>query len=677
MKTITLSQERVAGHAAIDYEHELNPEQLAVVREAEGACLVLAGAGTGKTRTIVYRVAWLLEQGVMPSEIVLLTFTNKASREMIERVTALLKNEVSGIMAGTFHSVANRLLRQFHETIGFQKHFTILDADDAKDFMKACIKDAGIDTTKRRFPSPAIVNSIVSFSRNADIPLAKIVEDRFSTFLSLLGEIEQVAGAYSAAKRKAQTMDFDDLLIFLRDLLRDNEGVRTMLSTQFRYVCVDEYQDTNHVQADIVRLLASHHGNVLAVGDDAQSIYSFRAADIQNILRFQKDFPGARIMRLETNYRSTQRILDFSNEVIAQNVVQYEKRLRATGELGELPLVAPCRDDREQARLIAQMVLSMQDEGVTLPQIAVLFRAAHHSQALEFELTKRDIPYEYRGGMRFFERAHIKDAIAFLKVIANPHDRMAWMRILTMHVGIGAAAGGSFVDLLEFGGGASVPSRAQRGWDEVQVIMTSLRQADAAQPAAIMQKLLASSYKTYLETTYPNAQERIEDLEQFAEFAATAASLIEFLSDVSLVEDIGAGRGDKGNTDEERMVLSTIHQAKGLEWHTVFVIHLVEDAFPNPRALRENGGEEEERRLFYVAATRAKRQLILTYPLSSGVDYMAFHQPSRFLTEVSKGFTEALGIKRQSSKRQEQERVIELDVNGDPIKSFLPSLEDL
>lgn len=692
-RTIVLKDRQPQCELAINYQKELNPEQLAVVKGAEGPCLVLAGAGTGKTRTIVYRVAWLLEHGVKPEEILLLTFTNKAAREMLERVDALLRRDIKGLVGGTFHHAANLFLRKFYKQIGFRADFTILDQEDSRDFIKSCLKEAGIETKERRFPSPSVLQDMISFSANADRPLEEVIEERYTNFYPLIEQIKDIANRYREGKRAVGVMDFDDLLWHFRNLLCSFESVQKRLSDKFKYILVDEYQDTNRLQADIVKILAGQHGNMLAVGDDAQSIYSFRAADIKNILRFPKDFPKARIMRLETNYRSTQGILDFANDVIKQNLEQYEKELTTIRDRGEIPNLAVCRNTAEEAELIASMVLQLRDEGVPLNEIAVLFRAAHHSQNLEFELTKRDIPYEYRGGVRFFERAHIKDVIAYLKIIANQDDKIAWMRILTLQEGIGPGIAGKIIEqVLNCHSGASnpgldpggrsdsiqngyetinIPARAQHGFEETKQILSKLLNLDPNDPAELVRSIISSSYQDYLEAEYPNAKDRLDDLEQFALFAENSKSLTSFLSEVTLVGDIGVERGRAGVKDDERIILSTIHQAKGLEWHTVFVIRLVEESFPNPRALREDGGEEEERRLFYVASTRAKRQLVLTYPLTSGVDSLMFHEPSRFLKEVSSDLVGELRVAR------EEEEVVELDEEGEEVRSFLPKIEDL
>ncbi|MDO8599075.1 MAG: UvrD-helicase domain-containing protein, partial [bacterium] len=421
---------------SITYEKDLNGEQLDVVLHGDGPCLVLAGAGSGKTRTIVYRVAYLLDADVLPQQILLLTFTNKAANAMLSRVEQLLGHTPQGLWGGTFHHVANRILRRYARIIGYQSNFTILDEEDAQDLLKLCVKDVGVDTTSKRFPAPRVLKSIISLSRNSQKDLGEVIADRHPKFIPLTSTIVEIAQAYDRRKRAANSMDFDDLLVnFLRVL--EQPGPHHELSNQFKYVLVDEYQDTNRIQAAIVARLASTHNNLLVVGDDAQSIYSFRAAEVENILRFPDAFPGCRTFRIETNYRSTPAILDVANAVIAENDAQFAKTLRPVRRGGVRPQLIQSQTMEDEARWVATRILSLRDDNVALQDIAVLFRATHLSEVLEMELVKRDIPYDYRGGTRFFERSHVKDALAFLKVIANPADEAAWLRVLRMQQGIG------------------------------------------------------------------------------------------------------------------------------------------------------------------------------------------------------------------------------------------------
>ncbi|MEK7105416.1 MAG: UvrD-helicase domain-containing protein [Patescibacteria group bacterium] len=709
MKEFVLSN-GASGAPKIDYQNALNEEQLPVVLGGDGPCLVLAGAGSGKTRTITYRVAYLLEMGIRADEILLLTFTNKAAKEMMSRVEELMEGYPTGLWGGTFHSIANRILRQYANVIGYSPNFTIMDQDDAQDLVKYCLKDLKIDTKARRFPSPAVLHSMISYSRNASLSLADVIDRKYSNFFDLVPTIERIAEVYRERKKAANTMDFDDLLLLLSELLQTNEAVRQQLAGRFRYVLVDEYQDTNVIQAGIVRNLSSVYGNVLVVGDDAQSIYSFRAAEIQNILKFPDVYGNAKVFRLETNYRSTPEILGLANAVIQQNVDQFQKELKAVRPGLEKPSLVPAGDNRQEAQYIAEQVLQLRDEGLALKEIAVLFRAAHHSQALEMELARRDIPYEYRGGMKFFERAHIKDVVAYLRLVANPKDSMAWIRVLSHQIGIGAVTAGKIADvaqgydsldqLLESAPG-EVGARAETGWRALANNLARMLRTDRL-PSSLIRAVAGSSYQDYLEAEYPNYADRLEDIEQFAIFAEQYTDLTTFLEEVTLKDDYGAVR-EEGIVEEEKMVLSTIHQAKGLEWDAVFVINLTDGAFPHPRALSEEGGIEEERRLFYVASTRARKQLFLTYPIMSGYETMEIRQPSMFLDEIPKNLLEEVRLKRShtpsffggshsaaSSARSwtqtEQEfddgPVIVLDPFGErpkksPGSGFLSSVDDL
>ncbi len=644
--------------SAIDYAKELNQEQLDVVLHGDGPCLVLAGAGSGKTRTVTYRVAYLLEQGADPSSILLLTFTNKASREMLERVTKLLNNDVRGLWGGTFHSVANRLLRMSAKQVGYSNAFTILDQEDSRALVKAVLKDLHIDPKARRFPSPAVLQDLLSYSRNVMCTIAEAIEMKHPSFEALASEIEEVARRYTARKQATQSMDFDDLLVRWLELIEHPE-IGEAMSRRFRYVLVDEYQDTNALQARIIRGLARYHKNVLVVGDDAQSIYAFRGADVKNILQFPEQWPGAKMFKLLTNYRSVPEILELANESLSHNRDQFEKELVGVKANGKKPLVVPTSSARQEAQYVAEQILALRTEGVALGNIAVLFRSSAHSQALEFELVKRDIPYEYRGGMKFFGRAHIKDVISHLRLIQNPHDEAAWLRVLSMQPGIGAttasvmaAQAHAFTDMehiLRMEGAARVPARAKNGWVELCKVMESVLR-HLTDPGAMVQAIIDSSYRDYLEREYPDFKDRLEDLDQLQMFAHGYQDLQAFLADISLYDEAAVGQ-DGAASGDERMVLSTIHQAKGMEWDTVFVIHLTDQAFPSSRALNDEGGLEEERRLFYVAVTRARSRLFLTYPQTLGYETLAFQRPSVFLQEIHPRLVERLEVREAPTQK--------------------------
>lgn len=645
MKTYTLKKSTADSDFKIDYRGELNSEQLEVVLKGDGPCLILAGAGSGKTRTIVYRVAYLLEKGVQPDRILLLTFTNKAAREMRERVSGLIGAEPRRMWGGTFHHVCHRILRESAEAAGLRPGFTILDAEDARDMMKVAIRECEIDTKARRFPSASVLLSIASFGMNARMPVREVLETKHPNFIPLAGEIDRVVTRYETLKRESNSVDFDDLLILTQRLLVGNEMVRAKYATRFQYILVDEYQDTNGIQADIVRMLSSEHKNVLVVGDDAQSIYSFRGADIKNILQFPDIFAGAQTFRLETNYRSTPEILDLANDVIQRNKNQFEKTLHAVKDGFAKPQMVTAINAAQEAEFIAQRVLELRDEGTPLSEMAVLFRATFHSQALEFELMKRDIPYEYRGGKKFFDRAHVKDVLAFLKLLVNKSDLVAWIRVLGLQVGIGAVSsnkiyhkvqGCSTLEELDEQSMAHLGKRVQKGWSDFMSILRGLLRAERA-PSLSVHSVLTSDYAKYLEAQYTNWRDRLEDLRELANFADRYEDLESFLSDVSLQDSLIPGAKDTPATPEEedRLILTTIHQAKGLEWDAVFVMHMTQGQFPNRRALAERDGIEEERRLFYVAVTRARRDLYLCHPVAVGYTGMDFAAKSEFLEELS------------------------------------------
>jgi len=624
----------------IDYQKELNSEQLQVVLNGDGPCLVLAGAGSGKTRTVTYRVAYLLEQGIKPQEILLLTFTNKAAKEMLTRVENLLGAEARGIMGGTFHSTAARILRSYANLVGRTSGFTILDEDDSKSLLKLCLKEAGVDSTHdKRYPSPSSFKSLWSYSRNSGLTLRDVLDRRTPALVGIAGNLEYVADLYEKRKHDSNAVDFDDLLLLFMHLLQNRPDVCERLSSQFRYVLVDEFQDTNFIQAKIVQMLSSVHRNLLVVGDDAQSIYSFRAAEIKNILDFPKVYPATKVFRLTSNYRSAPEILSLANASIKNNRDQFEKPLRAMKESGQKPKLFSTASTFEEARRIADEIGLLKNQGVPTTEIAVLFRAAFHAQPLEFELMKRNVAYEFRGGMRFFERAHIKDVTAHLRVLANLKDEAAWVRTLSLYPGIGTTTAQKILDqvknfetLAEAVATDSVsPTRAASGWEICRGVLKHM--LAATHPSDMIRAVVAQGYRDYLEAEQPDFRDRLDDLEQFAVFAETSKDLHSFLDDVTLAENYTA----KQPMQDERLILSTIHQAKGLEWDAVFVIGLRDGGFPNPRAVAE-GEIEEERRLFYVATTRARKNLYLTYPLSDGrSDDFSSGLPSLFVSELPRG----------------------------------------
>ena len=685
----------------IDYQQELNQEQLKVVTEGDGSCLVLAGAGSGKTRTIIYRVAYLIEQGVNPANILLVTFTNKASKEMLQRVEKLLGYYPTGLWGGTFHSIANRILRQYAVLVNRTPSFTILDMQDVKALIKICIKDLQIDTSAKRFPSPAKLLGVISYARNSAQDIQTVIKKRYPNFSDLSPFIERIADLYESRKISADSLDFDDLLLLWRDLLRNNVSLREQLSQKFQYILVDEYQDTNVIQADIIRLLSEHHQNLLVVGDDAQSIYSFRAAEIKNILNFPDNFLKTKTFRLITNYRSTPEILALANQTIALNKDQFKKELKAICDSDDKPRVVPATNNIQEAQYVVDQIIDLIGDGMPKNEIAVLFRAAFHSQSLEFELMKQDISYEYRGGMKFFERAHIKDMIAYLRLVSNVNDESAWLRVLELQTGIGLMTASKIFNQLRtvkrideiLSLEIKLGARAKMGWQNLLINLQKMLKGNRL-PADMIRSVVAGDYRDYLEVEYQDFMDRLEDLEEFAVFAEGYDNLVKFLDEVTLTEDYGAVQDKMIDYSEDKIILSTIHQAKGLEWSAVFVIGLSDGKFPNQRALDEDGGLEEERRLFYVAMTRARKKLFLTYPVMSGYDSVSISQPSRFLIELSGDLVEVIKLKAPSVStktdwsrkkyQNNQERIIVLDDLGEEKStkkftggSFLRDVDDL
>jgi DNA helicase-2/ATP-dependent DNA helicase PcrA len=669
----------------IDYARELNPQQLAAVTAPPGPALVIAGAGSGKTRTLTYRVAYLLEQGVPADRILLLTFTNKAAGEMMRRVAGLLGRQLPSLWGGTFHSIGARILRSHADLLGYRRDFTILDRDDAKDLIKTCIAEAGIETKGTHFPKPEVLCEIFSLAVNTHKSTADILEEQFDYFEQITRLVADVQKRYTARKRATNAMDFDDLLALWLRLLQEHADVCEHYQRRFQFILVDEYQDTNKLQSDLIDLLAERHHNVTVVGDDAQSIYGWRGANFQNIFKFPKRHPDTKVFKIETNYRSTPEILKVANAAIAANRDQFTKILTPARKSGLKPALVTCADAAQQAAFIAQRVAELPEEGVDLNRVAVLYRSHFHALELQLELTKRHIPFSITSGIRFFEQAHIKDATAYLKLVANPQDELAFKRIALLLPGIGAKGAGKIWKIFsaKMEGAASsapsnspltrpsttlsppggerdgargdrqvlatalascaksVPAKAASAWKQFVETISQLEDESVRQSAAKMLRLVMDAgYDDYLKENFANYRNRLEDLEQLAVFAYQFGSVEDFLTQLALLTNVEAEDGDPANRDAEQIRLSTIHQAKGLEFDVVFVIMLCDGLFPSGRSLETDEGEEEERRLFYVAITRAKNELYLSYPLErasfskSGGDSM--QRPSRFLSEIPK-----------------------------------------
>ncbi len=677
------------------YQAELNAEQFRVVTAKPQASLVVAGAGTGKTRTITYRVAYLIEQGISPNRILLATFTNRAAREMLKRVETLTGSQnVHKIWGGTFHRIGNLILRRHAESIGFTNNFSILDSEDAKDFVATCVDEALIDTKSKRFPKAEVLQDIISYATNRDQPIDEVIINKYPYFEPLTSQIKIVDTVYHARKKERNVMDYDDLLLNWKRLLLEKPAIAEVYAEQFQHILVDEYQDTNKLQAEIIDLLAVKHRNVMVVGDDAQAIFAWRGAEFKNIYEFQKRYPEAELYKLETNYRSTPDILGLANVSIAANRRQFPKVLQAVRKSKDFkPALIPCSDVEQQSSFIASRILDLRDEGVNLEDIAVLYRSHYHCLELQLELTRRGIPYSVRSGTRFFEQAHIKDVTSFLKLIVNPRDELAWKRVLLMVEGIGKVTANKIWERLAFAENplALIKSEAEtrpsgslsnseeaetRALAKVQnslAISPKLREGSAWRnfakllieltnddtkdnPARQIELILTNFYEEHLQATFDNAEARLEDLRQLALYATRYETTEALLSDLALIatenfntpivgEDV-----IEGGEDDELLTLSSVHQAKGLEWKVVFIIWAADGRFPSPRALKDYDGEEEERRLWYVALTRAKDQLYLTYPMLT-VDYSrqtVLLKPSRFITECPADLFEIWSLEEEA-----------------------------
>lgn len=645
---------RPAVRLQIDYARELNEQQLAAVTAPPGPGLVIAGAGSGKTRTLIYRVAYLLEQGIPPDRILLLTFTNKAAKEMMRRVSDLLGQDLPELWGGTFHSVGNRILRRHAAALGYQPDFTILDREDAKHLINACIGEADIDVKATRFPKGDVLAEIFSMALNTGRTIEQVLQEEYDSFAELSAAIGDVAKRYAARKRETNSVDFDDLLALWLKLLQTDTEACERYQRRFQFILVDEYQDTNKLQGELIDLLAARHQNVMVVGDDAQSIYAWRGAHYENILKFPERYPRAAVFRIETNYRSTPEILEVANAAIRANVHQFAKHLTAARKSGQKPALVVCHDASEQAAFVAQHVLALREEGYRLDRMAVLYRSHFHALELQLELTRRNIPFTITSGIRFFEQAHIKDVAACLKLVLNPRDELSFKRIVQLLPGIGAKGADKlwrkFTELsrADTGPGAlarglqscagAVPRKAAVAWAQFAATIAQLEAEDVRNDASRMISLvLEAMYEDYLKENYPNYRSRVEDLEQLAVFARQFASPADFLTQLALLTSVDAEEEQAVTRDDEPLRLSTVHQAKGLEFDVVFVIMLCEGLFPSARSLETLEGEEEERRLFYVAITRARNELYLTYPLLrsiQGGSGESFQQPSRFLGEI-------------------------------------------
>ncbi|MEP6900800.1 MAG: ATP-dependent helicase [Actinomycetota bacterium] len=684
------------------YREELNAEQFRVVTAKPNAALVVAGAGTGKTRTITYRVAYLIEQGVSPQRILLATFTNRAAREMLRRVETLTGSQnVHRIWGGTFHRIANLILRRHAVSIGYSSNYSILDSEDAKEFVNVCIDEAGIDTKAKRFPKAEVIQDIISYANNTDKPLEEVIIKKYPYFEMLTQQINRVDLIFQERKKERNVMDYDDLLLNWKRLLVSKPEIADVYAEQFEHILVDEYQDTNPLQAEIIDLLAVKHRNVMVVGDDAQSIFAWRGAEFTNIYEFPERYPECETYKLETNYRSTPEILGLANTSIACNQKQFPKMLQAVKKSREFkPALVPCSNVEQQSTFIAARILELRDEGTSLEEIAVMYRSHYHSLELQLELTRRNIPYRVQSGVRFFEQAHLKDVISYLRIIVNPRDELAWKRILKMIPSVGNATANRIYESMVLSepsavaGGLTKKSQmssnisktdlqpsataedsdkltltlpaslnrlqSKQSWQEfVKLLELLTTDENRNNPAKQIELILTNGYEQHLQETFENSEARLEDLRQLVLYASRYDSTESFLSELALLsterfkEPTGITGEDviQGGEEDELLTLTSVHQAKGLEWKAVFLIWAAEGKFPSPRSLKEIDSEEEERRLWYVAITRAQDELYLTYPLMM-IDYSrqtVLQKPSRFIMECPPVLFEVWSLEEETS----------------------------
>ncbi|MDF7798101.1 ATP-dependent helicase [Pontiellaceae bacterium B1224] len=634
----------------MNFKDELNEEQYAAVTAPDGPTLVIAAAGTGKTRTLIYRLAYLvIEKNIQPREVLLLTFTNKAAREMLTRAEDLVNQRFNSGYSGTFHSFANRILRSHaHELkLGFGRDFSILDSDDSKKLMRACIDEIGVE--KKHFPKPEVLLSLFGVVSGRMGDLTAAVDEEFEHSDVKADDVIKAHNLYQQKKRDSNSMDFDDLLIYAHKLLAEHERIRFFYQEEFKYVLVDEYQDTNAIQAQLVHLLVQTHGNLMVVGDDFQSIYSWRGADFRNFLEFEKTYPGTQSFKLQTNYRSTPEILEVANEVIAGNPDQFQKELVAVRESAAQPKLAKMRDGSVQARYIIEKARELNRQGMPLSEIAVLYRSHFHAMELEMELNRAGLPYALTSGVRFFEKAHIKDVCTLLQILVNPSNELAFSRLVQLFPKVGAKTA---VKIFKKLGGrinlqrpetcadvlAALPAAAKPEWEKIQDIFLAYREENLANdPGEVIFRFVKAFYKEYMIENFDNHKFRQEDIDGLIDFTVKFDSTESFLQEIALLTNLDAENGTAPAEEETRdsIRLSTVHQAKGLEWKAVFILFVNEEMFPSKKSIEESG-DAEERRLFYVAVTRAEDELFICSPMvrRQRDGGMIFLDPSRFIAEI-------------------------------------------
>jgi DNA helicase II / ATP-dependent DNA helicase PcrA len=651
-----------------DFTSELNPEQAAAATHGDGPLLIIAGAGTGKTRTLVYRVAHLIERRVKAERILLLTFTRRAAQEMLSRAERLVGSNSKRVHGGTFHATAHRLLRRYGASAGLAKDFTIMDQGDSADLMQLSRAQLGYTAKTKRFPKKETLQYVYSRHINTGTAVDDVVRDEYPQFVDYLEDFAKIYSDYTRRKQERNLVDYDDLLLFWALMLEVSPELRQKISGMYDHILVDEYQDTNVLQARILRGMCCAHSNITVVGDDAQSIYSFRGANFRNILDFPKQFGGATTVTLEQNYRSTQPILSVTNTLISRAAERFTKNLWTSRTGGEMPWLVAARDEQQQTRFVVDRILELHEEGTPLREIAVLFRAGYMSADLEIELTNRKIPFEKWGGLKFLEAAHVKDVLAFLRILENPRDEVSWYRLLLLLPGIGDATARAAIDSMVAAAWESTafgrynpPPRARAAHASLVALLEGLRSTpmlDQAQVAAEIARV-RELYDNILRERYDRVEPRLADLDQLQTIAAGYPDRATFLSALAL-EPPQATQDLAGGSREENdcLILSTAHSAKGKEWDAVFVIWAVDGWFPSARCLNNDEETEEERRLMYVALTRARNHLSVTYPLNAyssrrGADY-SLDQLCRFIDREVRDNMERVALSADSAPAPEK-----------------------
>jgi DNA helicase-2/ATP-dependent DNA helicase PcrA len=637
------SQIRLEKEYRINYRNELNPPQLEAVTSINGPVLVIAGAGSGKTRVIVHRVAFMMENGINPADILLLTFTRKAAAEMLGRVQQLLNdNSARKVFGGTFHAFSNYVLRKYANILNIPSNFTIIDEEDSADTIDLIRSELKIEKKEKAFPRKNRIQEIISSARNRNLTVREVIENEFSGLKEFIDHIELINLGYRKYKKICRIFDYDDLMDVLRDSLRDNQIFRKKLQNEYKYIMVDEYQDTNIIQKEIVEYLSESSGNILVVGDDSQSIYSFRGANYENILRFPQKYPGCRVIKIEENYRSSQKILDFTNEIILNAKIGYKKHLYSRIVSEGVPLVRKLYNQEAEAEFVVDKIMEYRENGIELNQIAVLVRAFWHARYIEVELNRRSIPYIAVGGLKFNERKHVKDVISYLRIIQNPYDAVAWHRVLKYLPGVGIITARRIIERILTKEGINADAVEKGKFTEGLKNLTAMisRANENTVPVPRKIEFIKEYYAPLLQSREYDYQIRLLDINVLIDLSSKYDSLEKFLTEFAL-DPPSRNFGTKtvpliDESEDKPLTVSTIHSAKGLEWHGVIIPHALDGLIPSVRAMNNIEELEEERRLFYVACSRAKKDLIITMP-SYVASYNAFlSYPSRFLIEISR-----------------------------------------